>query len=93
MKEANHGDLDMVQFESDTLMLTEAIRTNHSGNSKKFSLIVTSITHIMLSCENFEVKFARKQADIIAYIILLGRQIIGLISLYLNLIPYVLIVY
>jgi hypothetical protein len=59
MKEANHrGDLDRVQFESDS---TEVIRTRHNGISE-VSLIVADIIQIMSSCVNFEVKFVRRQA-------------------------------
>jgi ribonuclease HI len=42
MKEANHRGLDRVQFESDSQVLIEAIRTRHKGISK-FSLIVADI--------------------------------------------------
>ncbi|KAK2384775.1 hypothetical protein QL285_072082 [Trifolium repens] len=64
MKEADHRGLDRVQFESDSQVLTEAIRTRHNGISE-FSLIVADITQIMLSCVNFEVKFVRRETNMV----------------------------
>jgi ribonuclease HI len=61
IKEVNHRDLNIVQFESDSQVLTETIRTRNSGNSE-FGLIVANIIQIMLSCLNFKVKFVRRQA-------------------------------
>jgi hypothetical protein len=46
----------MVQFESDSHVLTEAIRTRHKD-----------IIQIMLSYVNFEVKFVRRQTNIVAH--------------------------
>jgi hypothetical protein len=46
--------------------LTEAIRTRHNG-ILEFSLIVADIIQIMLSCVNFEVKFVRRQANMVAH--------------------------
>jgi ribonuclease HI len=66
MKEANHRGLDMVQFESDSHGLTEAIRIRHNGISE-FSLIVADITQLMLSCVNFEMKFIRRQANMVVH--------------------------
>ncbi|PNX65155.1 hypothetical protein L195_g054400, partial [Trifolium pratense] len=65
-REANHRGLDRVQFESDSQVLTEAIRTRRSGNSK-FNLIVADIIKIILSCINFEVKFVMRQANMVAH--------------------------
>jgi hypothetical protein len=56
----------MVQFESDSKVLTEAIRIRHSGNSK-FSLIVADIIQIMLSHVNFKMKFVRRETNIVAH--------------------------
>ncbi|PNX79721.1 replication protein A 70 kDa DNA-binding subunit [Trifolium pratense] len=64
MKEANHRGLDKIKFENDSQVLIEAIRMRRSGNSK-FSLIVTDIIQIMLSCINFEVEFVRRQANMV----------------------------
>ncbi|XP_045797990.1 uncharacterized protein LOC123892221 [Trifolium pratense] len=58
MKKANYRGLDRVQFESNSQVLTEAIRTKRSGNSE-FSLVAADIIQIMLLCINFEVKFVR----------------------------------
>jgi hypothetical protein len=66
MKEANHRGLDMVQFESDSHGLSEAIRIRHNGISE-FSLIVADITQLMLSCVNFEMKFIRRQANMVVH--------------------------
>jgi hypothetical protein len=66
MKKAIHRGLDMVQFESDSHVLTEAVRTRHNGISE-FSLIVAGIIHIMLSCVNFKVKFVRRQTNMVAH--------------------------
>jgi hypothetical protein len=63
MKEANPRSLDMIQFESDS---HEAIRTRHNDISY-FNLIVADITKIMLSWVNFEVKFIRRQANMVAH--------------------------
>ncbi|PNX95459.1 replication protein A 70 kDa DNA-binding subunit [Trifolium pratense] len=79
MKKANLRGLNMVQFESDSQVLTEAIRTRRSGNSE-FSLIVADIIKIMLSCINFEVKFVRRQANMVAHT--LARATISWASFY-----------
>jgi hypothetical protein len=47
-------------------MLPKAIQTRHNGISK-FSLIVADITQIMLYGVNFEVKFVRKQTNIVVH--------------------------
>jgi hypothetical protein len=47
-------------------MLPKAIQTRHNGISK-FSLIVADITQIILFCVNFEVKFVRRQANMVAH--------------------------
>jgi hypothetical protein len=70
MNEVNHRGLDMVQFESDTQVLTKAIQIGRSGNLE-FSLIVVDIIQIMLSCVNFEVKFVRRQTNIVLYILII----------------------
>jgi hypothetical protein len=40
MKEANHRGLDMVQFESDSHGLSEAIRIRHNGIMKNCNLYI-----------------------------------------------------
>jgi hypothetical protein len=70
MNEVNHRGLDMVQFESDTQVLTKAIQIGRSGNLE-FSLIVVDIIQIMLSCVNFEVKFVRRQTNMVLYILII----------------------
>ena len=57
---------ERVQFESESQVLVEAIRTKRRGNSEFFS-IVNDIIFVMLSCENFEVKFIRRQVNSVAH--------------------------
>jgi hypothetical protein len=47
-------------------VFTEAIRTRHNDISE-FSLVVADIIEIMLFCVNFEMKFVRRQANMIAH--------------------------
>ncbi|PNY00670.1 hypothetical protein L195_g011638 [Trifolium pratense] len=91
MKKANYRGLDRVQFESNSQVLTEAIRTKRSGNSE-FSLVAADIIQIMLLCINFEVKFVRDKR-IWLLILLLGRPILVLVSVDLRLFLYVLNIY
>jgi ribonuclease HI len=63
MKEANHKSLDRIQFESDSHVFTEAIQIRHNGISE-FNLIVVEI--IILSCVSFEVKFVRRQTNMVS---------------------------
>ena len=57
---------ERVQFESDSQMLVEAIRTKRQDNSE-FLSIVNEIILIMLPCANFEVKFVRRQVNSVAH--------------------------
>ncbi|KAK2360575.1 hypothetical protein QL285_085828 [Trifolium repens] len=66
VKEARHKGFDRVQFESDSQVLVEAIRTKRQGNSE-FLSIVNEIILIMLPCANFEVKFVRRQVNSVAH--------------------------
>jgi ribonuclease HI len=66
MNEARHRGFERVQFESDSQVLVEAIRTKRRGNSEFFS-IANDIILVMLSCENFEVKFIRRQVNSVAH--------------------------
>jgi hypothetical protein len=66
MREVTRRGLDRVQFESNTQVLTEAIRTRCSGSSE-FNLIVTDIIQIMSSSVNFEVEFVRRQSNMVAH--------------------------
>jgi ribonuclease HI len=60
VNEAKHRGFKRAQFESDSQVLVEAIRTKRQDNSKFLSM-VNDIILVMLSCTNFEVKFARRQ--------------------------------
>ncbi|KAK2362183.1 hypothetical protein QL285_087268 [Trifolium repens] len=66
VKEAKHKGFERVQFESDSQVLVEAIRTKRQDNSE-FLSIVNEIILIMLPCANFEVKFVRRQANSVAH--------------------------
>ncbi|GAU45937.1 hypothetical protein TSUD_238390 [Trifolium subterraneum] len=66
MEEARHRGLDRVQFESDLKVLIEAIHMKRRGNSK-FLSIVPDILSLMSSFINFEVKFVRRQANLVAH--------------------------
>ncbi|KAK2372377.1 hypothetical protein QL285_073515 [Trifolium repens] len=66
MNEAKHRGLERVQFESDSQVLVEAIRTKRQGNSE-FLSIVNDILLLMLSCANFEVEFVRRQVNSVAW--------------------------
>jgi hypothetical protein len=54
-------------YESDSKVLVDASHSRRRNNSK-FSLIVNDIIVPMSSCVNFEVKFVRKQVNLITHI-------------------------
>jgi hypothetical protein len=58
VNEAKYIGFERFQFESDSQVLVEAIRTKLQG-SPEFLSIVNDIILIMLSCANFEVKFVK----------------------------------
>ncbi|GAU45740.1 hypothetical protein TSUD_77650 [Trifolium subterraneum] len=66
MEEARHRGLNRVQFESDLKVLIEAIHVKRRGNSE-FLSIVHDILSLMSSFINFEVKFVRRQANLVAH--------------------------
>ncbi|GAU22924.1 hypothetical protein TSUD_326970, partial [Trifolium subterraneum] len=66
MEAARHRGLDRVQFESDSKVLIEAIHMQRRGNSE-FLSIVHDILSLMSSFINFEVKFVRRQANLVAH--------------------------
>ncbi|GAU39328.1 hypothetical protein TSUD_60790 [Trifolium subterraneum] len=66
MEEARYRGLDRVQFESDSKVLIEDIHMKRRGNSE-FLSIVHDILSIMSSFINFEVKFVRRQANLVAH--------------------------
>ncbi|GAU30519.1 hypothetical protein TSUD_65290 [Trifolium subterraneum] len=66
MEEARHRGLDRVQFESDSKVLVEVIHMQRRGNSE-FLSIVHDILSLMSSFINFEVKFVRRQANLVAH--------------------------
>ncbi|CAJ2637965.1 unnamed protein product [Trifolium pratense] len=66
MNEAKSRGFESVQFESDSQVLVDAIRTKRRGNSE-FLSIVNEIILVMLSCVNLEVKFIRRQVNSVAH--------------------------
>ncbi|GAU29262.1 hypothetical protein TSUD_392120 [Trifolium subterraneum] len=66
MEEARYRGLDRVQLESDSKVLIEAIHMKRRGNSE-FLSIVHDILSLMSSFINFEVKFVRRQANLVAH--------------------------
>ncbi|GAU43422.1 hypothetical protein TSUD_334850 [Trifolium subterraneum] len=66
MEEARYRGLNRVQFESDSKVLIEAIHMKRRGNSE-FLSIVHDILSLMSSSINFEVKFVRRQANLVAH--------------------------
>ncbi|GAU34295.1 hypothetical protein TSUD_20010 [Trifolium subterraneum] len=68
MEEARHRGLNRVQFESDSKVLIEVIHMKRRGNSE-FLSIVHDILSLMSSFINFEVKFVRRQANLVAHIL------------------------
>ncbi|GAU39232.1 hypothetical protein TSUD_396790 [Trifolium subterraneum] len=66
MEEARHRGFDRVQFESDLKVLVEAIHMKRRGNSE-FLSIIHDIINVMSSFLNFEVKFVRRQANLVAH--------------------------
>jgi hypothetical protein len=66
MKETIDRGFKRVQFESDSKVLVDASHSRRRNNSK-FSLIVNDIIVPMSSCVNFEVKFVRKQVNLITH--------------------------
>ncbi|KAK2384127.1 hypothetical protein QL285_071503 [Trifolium repens] len=66
VNEVKHRGLERVQFESDSQVLVEVIRTKRQDISE-FLSIVNDIILIMFSCANFEVKFDMRQVNSVAY--------------------------
>ncbi|GAU41378.1 hypothetical protein TSUD_398150 [Trifolium subterraneum] len=66
MEEARHRGLDRVQFESDSKVLIDPIHMKRRGNSE-FLSIVHDILSLMSSFINFEVKFVRRQANLVSH--------------------------
>ncbi|XP_058758128.1 uncharacterized protein LOC131631355 [Vicia villosa] len=68
IQEAIVHHLDKVIFESDSLRVIQAIHSTHSGNSE-FSLIILSIQRLLQCNSNFEVKFIKRQANMVAHML------------------------
>ncbi|XP_058783590.1 uncharacterized protein LOC131658296 [Vicia villosa] len=70
LKEAIHGvinqHLDYVLFESDSQLVVQSLRSNAHGTSE-FNLIISSIKLLLLDFPHFEVKFVKRQANLVAH--------------------------
>jgi ribonuclease HI len=53
-------------FESDSKIVVDAITTTHVGTSE-FSAVISHIKSLLLLCPNFEVKFVKRQANMVAH--------------------------
>jgi ribonuclease HI len=66
MKTACIMNLDKIIFECDSQLVVNAIHANHDGASA-FSIIISSIKNLLLLNSNFEVKFVKRQANLVAH--------------------------
>jgi len=57
---------DRVVFESDSATLVQALTSQGHGDSKFYAIIYSIIYHLSLH-SNFEVKFVRRQANMVAH--------------------------
>jgi ribonuclease HI len=55
-----------VMFESDSKSVVDAITSSHFGSSE-FSAIISHVKSLLLLCPNFEVKFVKRQANMVAH--------------------------
>jgi hypothetical protein len=53
-------------FESDSKIVVDAITTTHVGTFE-FSAVISHIKSLLLLCPNFEVKFVKRQANMVAH--------------------------
>jgi ribonuclease HI len=67
MKETIHRGFERIQFESDSKLLVNAINSRRRDNSE-FSLIVKDFILLMSSSNvNFEIKFVRRQTNLVTH--------------------------
>ncbi|XP_058785019.1 uncharacterized protein LOC131659924 [Vicia villosa] len=60
------NQFEKVIFESDSQKVVQAIHSKHCGNSE-FSLLILSIQSLLQLYVNFEVKFVKRQANMVAH--------------------------
>jgi hypothetical protein len=66
MQAAYNRNMDNVIFESDAQVVTGVVHANHVGRSL-FSALISSIKNLLLVKPNFEVKFVKRQANLVAH--------------------------
>jgi ribonuclease HI len=66
MQVASTMNLEYITFESDSQLVVGALHANHEGVSI-FSIIISSIKNLLLLNSNFEVKFVKRQANLVAH--------------------------
>jgi ribonuclease HI len=72
-----------VVIETDSKSIVDALHHLNGGYSE-FSFIISQINNILRCNPNFEVKFIKRQANMVAIILLLGRPFLGLVAVLLN---------
>ncbi|XP_058783384.1 uncharacterized protein LOC131658067 [Vicia villosa] len=60
--------MERITFESDSQIMVQVVHANYVGNSK-FSVIISSIKNMLELHSNFEVKFVKRQANLIAHLL------------------------
>jgi ribonuclease HI len=66
MKSMEQRRISNVIFETDSKSVVDAIHYSHGGNSE-FSLLVYHINNLLSFCQNFVVKFVKRQANMVAH--------------------------
>ena len=66
MQVASTMNLEYITFESDSQLVVGALHANHEGVSI-FSIIISSIKNLLLLNSNFEVKFVKRQTNLVAH--------------------------
>jgi ribonuclease HI len=68
MQAATSQNLETVIFECDSQSVVNAVHAQSGGNSE-FSIIISSIKNLLNLHSNFEVKFVRRQANLVAHLL------------------------
>ncbi|PNX91013.1 hypothetical protein L195_g047142 [Trifolium pratense] len=63
--EVKQRSVSHVVFESDSKVVVDAISSRQLGTSE-FSVVISHIKSLLVSCPNFEVKFVKRQANMVA---------------------------
>jgi ribonuclease HI len=67
-------NIQQVQFETDSKIVADAI-LHQNGGLSEFCLLIRHISNLLLSNENFSVKFIKRQANMVAHT--LARAVIS----------------